>query len=50
MSVVFNDVERLILERWTEVMGLIDAHETLQKRISWRWGQACVLCYVRALC
>lgn len=33
MSVVFNDVERLILERWTEVMGLIEAHETLQKRL-----------------
>ena len=33
MSVVFNDVERLILERWTEVMGLIGAHETLQDRL-----------------
>ena len=33
MSVVFNDVERLILERWTEVMGLIEAEETLQKRL-----------------
>ena len=33
MSVVFNDVERLILERWTEVMGLINARETLQDRI-----------------
>jgi hypothetical protein len=33
MSVVFNDVERLILERWTEVMGLVNARETLQDRI-----------------
>jgi hypothetical protein len=33
MSIVFNDVERLILERWTEVVGLIDAHETLQDRL-----------------
>jgi hypothetical protein len=33
MSVVFNDVERLILERWTDVMGLIEAQETLQKRV-----------------
>lgn len=33
MSIVFNDVEKLILERWTEVMGLIEAHETLQKRL-----------------
>src|ERR671919_1473534 len=33
MSVVFNEVERLILERWTEVMGLIEAQETLQKRL-----------------
>jgi hypothetical protein len=30
---VFNDVERLILERWTDVMGLIEAQETLQKRL-----------------
>ena len=33
MSVVFNDVERLILERWTEVIGLLDARETLQDRL-----------------
>jgi hypothetical protein len=33
MSVVFNEVERLILERWTDVMGLIEAQETLQKRL-----------------
>ena len=33
MSIIFNDVERLILERWTEVVGLIDAHETLQDRL-----------------
>jgi hypothetical protein len=33
MSIIFNDVERLILERWTEVVGLIEAHETLQDRL-----------------
>ena len=33
MSIIFNDVERLILERWPEVVGLIDAHETLQDRL-----------------
>jgi hypothetical protein len=33
MTIMFNDVERLILERWTEVVGLIDAHETLQDRL-----------------
>jgi hypothetical protein len=33
MSVVFNEVERLILQRWTDVMGLIEAQETLQKRL-----------------
>ena len=33
MSIMFNDVERLILERWPEVVGLIDAHETLQDRL-----------------
>ena len=33
MSIVFSDVERLILERWTEVMGLIDAHQALQDRL-----------------
>jgi hypothetical protein len=33
MSIIFNDVERLILERWTDVTGLIDAHETVQGRL-----------------
>jgi hypothetical protein len=33
MSIQFNDVERLIMERWTEVTGLIEAHETLQDRL-----------------
>jgi hypothetical protein len=33
MAIMFNDVERLILERWNEVVGLIDAHETLQDRL-----------------
>jgi hypothetical protein len=33
MSIIFNDVERLILGRWTEVVGLIEAHDTLQDRL-----------------
>lgn len=33
MVVMFNEVERLILDRWTEVAGLIEAHEALQDRL-----------------
>jgi len=33
MSTEFNDVERLILERWADVTGLLDARESLQDRI-----------------
>jgi hypothetical protein len=33
MLVEFTDVERLVLERWTDVMGLIDVHRALQDRL-----------------
>lgn len=33
MSVEFSDVDRLILERWMEVTGLLDAHRGLQDRL-----------------
>jgi len=36
MSVEFTDVERLILERWTDVTALLEAHRTLQDRLEER--------------
>jgi hypothetical protein len=33
MSIVYSDLDKLLLERWTDVVGLIDAHKSLQDRI-----------------
>ena len=33
MATEYTDVDRLILSRWTDVMGLFEAHEELQDRI-----------------
>jgi len=33
MAVELSEVDRLILDRWAEVMGLLEAHRTLQDRL-----------------
>jgi hypothetical protein len=33
MATEYTDVDRLVLDRWQDVMGLIEAHEELQDRV-----------------
>ena len=33
MSFAYSDMDQLILQRWPDVMGLIDAHRGVQERI-----------------
>ena len=38
MPVEFSDVERLVLERWTDVMGLIEVQRSVQDRVEEQIG------------